>query len=88
MNEQLMLLMTFMKALRNGNMTDYLAVGIAEGFELPESEEQLQEAWQHIYDKKLYLNLQGWFGRAVEHLITEGYIETNENKKTKITKMV
>jgi hypothetical protein len=88
MNEQLMLLMTFMKVLRNGNMTDYLAVGIAEGFELPESEEQLQEAWQHIYDKKLYLNLQGWFGRAVEHLITEGYIETNENKKTKITKMV
>jgi hypothetical protein len=88
MSEQLMLLMTFMKALRNGNMTDYLAVGIAEGFELPESEEQLQEAWQHIYDKKLYLNLQGWFGRAVEHLITEGYIKTNENKKTKITKMV
>jgi hypothetical protein len=88
MNEQLMLLMTFMKVLRNGNMTDYLAVGIAEGFELPESEEQLQEAWQHIYDKKLYLNLQGWFGRAVEHLITEGYIKTNENKKTKITKMV
>lgn len=88
MNERLMLLMTFMKALRNGNMTDYLAVGIAEGFELPESEEQLQEAWQRIYDKKLYLNLQGWFGRAVEHLITEGYIETNENKKTNATKMV
>ena len=88
MNERLMLLMTFMKALQNGNMTDYLAVGIAECFELPESEEQLQEAWQYIYDKKLYLNLKGWFGRAVEHLITEGYIETNENKKTKITKMV
>jgi hypothetical protein len=35
------------------NMTDYLAVGIAEGFELPESEEQLQEAWQHIYDIKI-----------------------------------
>jgi hypothetical protein len=78
-----------MKTLRNGNMKDYLAVGIAEGFELPESEEQLQEAWQHIYDKKLYLNLQGWFGRAVEHLITEGYLKkNNENKKTKITKMV
>jgi hypothetical protein len=88
MNERLMLLMTLMKTLQNGNMTDYLAVGIAEGFELPESEEQLQEAWQYIYDKKLYLNLQGWFGRAVEHLITEGYIKTNENKKTKITKMV
>ena len=57
-------------------MTDYMAVGIAEGFEKPENEEQYMEAWQHIYDKKLYLNLQGWFGRTMKVLIDDGLIKT------------
>ena len=64
-------------------MTNYIAIGIAEGFEEAESEEQVIEAWQHIYDKKLYLNLQGWFGRTLKDLIDEGYINTeNEYKST------
>ena len=64
-------------------MTNYMAIGIAEGFEEAESEEQVIEAWQHIYDKKLYLNLQGWFGRTLKVLIDEGYINTeNEYKST------
>ena len=64
-------------------MTNYMAIGIAEGFEEAESEEQVIEAWQHIYDKKLYLNLQGWFGRTLKDLIDEGYINTeNEYKST------
>ena len=64
-------------------MTNYMAIGIAEGFEEAESEEQVIEAWQHIYDKKLYLNLQGWFGRTLKVLIDEGYINTeNEHKST------
>jgi len=61
-------------------MTDYIAVGIAEGFEEAESEAQVLEAWQHIYDKKLYLNLQGWFGRTLKDLIDEGYINTDKNE--------
>ncbi len=28
-------------------MTDYMAVGIAEGFEEAENEDQVIEAWQH-----------------------------------------
>ena len=58
-------------------MTDYMAIGVAEGFEEAESEEQVIAAWQHIYDKKLYLNLQGWFGRTVKDLIDAGYIKTD-----------
>ena len=61
-------------------MTDYMAVGIAEGFEEAESEAQVLEAWQHIYDKKLYLSLQGWFGRTLKDLIDEGYINTDKNE--------
>lgn len=61
-------------------MTDYMAVGIAEGFEEAESKAQVLEAWQHIYDKKLYLNLQGWFGRTLKDLIDEGYINTDKNE--------
>jgi len=57
-----------------------MAVGIAEGFEEAESEAQVLEAWQHIYDKKLYLNLQGWFGRTLKDLIDEGYINTDKNE--------
>ena len=59
-------------------MTNYMAIGIAEGFEEAESEEQVIEAWQHIYDKKLYLNLQGWFSRTLKYLIDEGYINTEK----------
>ena len=58
-------------------MTDYMAIGVAEGFEEAESEEQVIAAWQHIYDKKLYLGLQGWFGRTVKDLIDAGYIKTD-----------
>ena len=64
-------------------MTNYMAIGIAEGFEEDESEEQVIEAWQHIYDNKLHLTLQGWFGRTLERLIDAGYINTeNEHKST------
>ena len=61
-------------------MTDYMAVGIAEGFEEAENEDQVIEAWQHIYDKRLHLSLQGWFGRTMKSLIEAGYINTDGNK--------
>ena len=64
-------------------MTNYMAIGIAEGFEEAESEKQVIEAWQHIYDNKLHLTLQGWFGRTLKRLIDAGYINTeNEYKST------
>jgi len=56
-------------------MTDYMAVGIAEGFEEAESEAQVLEAWQHIYDTGLYHHLQGWYGRRIQDMIDMGYLE-------------
>ena len=55
-------------------MNDYLAAGIAEGFEEPESEAQVIEAWQHLHDTGLAYRLQGWFGRTAQQLIREGII--------------
>jgi len=56
-------------------MTAYDAVGIAEGFVEAESEEQVIEAWQYIYDNKLHLGLQGWFGRTCAQLLEQGIIK-------------
>jgi hypothetical protein len=53
-------------------MTDYMATGIAEGFEQAESEEQVMEAWQHLIDTGLAWRLQGWFGRTAKGLIDSG----------------
>jgi len=61
-------------------MDNYTAVGIAEGFLIPKYEEQYLEAWQYIYDHKLYLNLQGWFGRTLKQLIDAGFIKTKNNE--------
>ena len=56
-------------------MDNYLAVGIAEGFEEADSEEQIIEAWQHLVDTGLAWQLQGWFGRAAQDLIERGIIQ-------------
>lgn len=53
-------------------MNDYLAVGIAEGFEEAENEQQVIEAWQHLIDTGLCWRLQGWFGRTAMDLINAG----------------
>ena len=59
-------------------MNDYLAVGIAEGFEPAESEEQVLQAWQHLVNTGLAWQLQGWFGRTAQELIDQGYITPKE----------
>ena len=55
------------------NITDYQAVGLAEGFE-EGTEEQVIEAWQRLHDTGLAYKLQGWFGRTAQSLIQEGVI--------------
>lgn len=55
-------------------MTNYEAVGIAEGFEEASSEEEYLEAWQHLVDTGLCWSLQGWFGRTAQYMINEGLI--------------
>ena len=55
-------------------MTDYDAVGIAEGFVEAESEDQVIDAWQHLVDTGLAWKLQGWFGRTATDLIERGII--------------
>lgn len=55
-------------------MDNFTAVGIAEGFLEAENEEQVLEAWQYLHDTGLAYRLQGWFGRQVRVLISEGLI--------------
>jgi hypothetical protein len=56
-------------------MTNYRAVALAEGFE-EGTEDEVQAAWQAIYDRGLYRSLQGFFGRNVQAMIESGYIVT------------
>jgi len=55
------------------NMTDYQAVGLAEGFEEGTAAQVIQ-AWQHLHDTGLAYKLQGWFGRKCRELIEDGVI--------------
>ena len=55
------------------NLTDYQAVGLAEGFE-EGTEEQIIEAWQYLHNTRLAYKLQGWFGRTAQSLIKQEVI--------------
>ncbi len=59
------------------NLNSYKAIAFAEGFcegEGATEKEQLI-AWQYIWDKGIWRNLQGWFGRTVHGLIESGLIK-------------
>lgn len=53
-------------------MQTFDAIGIAEGWIAPESEDQIYEAWQQLIDTGLCWQLQGWFGRTANALIEAG----------------
>lgn len=53
-------------------MTDYEAMGIAEGFIECDDESKVIKAWQQLIDTKLVWKLQGWFGRRAAKLIGDG----------------
>lgn len=62
-------------------MDVYLAVGIVEGFEEAESEEQVIEAWQYLIDSGLWLTLQGRIGRGARDLIEAGVCKLPEESQ-------
>jgi hypothetical protein len=73
------ILKAVLKFNTRGNIMDnYLAIGIAEGFEQAESEDQVIEAWQHLVDTGLAWQLQGWFGRTASDLIDQGIIHRRQ----------
>ena len=55
------------------NITDYQAVGLAEGW-IEGTEDQILNAWQHLHDTGLAYKLQGWFGRTAQSLLEAGEI--------------
>ena len=62
-------------------MTNYQAIGIAEGFIEAKSDEEIVQAWQHLVDTGLAWTLQGWFGRQANALIEEGIITNGQDKE-------
>tara|TARA_R110002110_G_scaffold218748_1_gene432786 strand:- start:125 stop:346 length:222 start_codon:yes stop_codon:yes gene_type:complete len=53
-------------------MTNYRAVGIAEGFIECAGEAEYFAAWQYLIDTGLAWRFQGWFGRRAHELIRHG----------------
>ncbi len=61
--------------------TSYLATSFAEGFgegENATQEEQI-EAWAYLIMTGICWNLQGWFGRNAQSLISNGIISKDGN---------
>lgn len=53
-------------------MTDYEAIGMAEGFVECPDDQTYFKAWQHLIDTGRCWTLQGWFGRTAKTMIEEG----------------
>jgi fatty acid-binding protein DegV len=60
-------------------MDTFEATMIAEGNQ-DATEEQQQEAWQHLIDTGLAWQLQGWFGRQAARLIEAGVCHAAQAK--------
>ena len=64
-------------------MDNYLATGLAEGFEQG-TEQEVVAAWQYLHNTGLAYQLQGWFGRTAQELIKKEIIKNKsyEHKST------
>lgn len=56
-------------------LDSFTATGLAEGFIETESRDEVVAAWQFLHDTGLAYQLQGWFGRTAQALLSEGFIE-------------
>jgi hypothetical protein len=65
----------FESKFSNGkDITQYQAVGYAEGFEEASDEMDVIRAWAYLIKTGLCWSLQGFFGRNASTLIQNGYI--------------
>ena len=53
-------------------MDNIRAVGLIEGFEFADTEDDMVEAWQFLIDNGMVWKLQGCYGRAARELIDSG----------------
>lgn len=58
-------------------LSNFDAVMIAEGVQEADEETTIA-AWQHLEDTGLAYQLQGWFGRTAQSLISQGIIEPRQ----------
>lgn len=59
------------------NITDYMATGIAEGFEEASCNKDIVKAWSYLIGTGLAYKLQGWFGRQANSIIETNIISAN-----------
>jgi hypothetical protein len=59
------------------DITNYQAVGYAEGFEEASDELDVVRAWAYLIKTGMCWSLQGFFGRTANQLIQNGYIDKN-----------
>ena len=62
-------------------MDSYRATGLAEGWIPSDNEDEIIEAWQYLHDTGLAYQLQGWFGRTAQDLLSNGIITNNNEKR-------
>jgi hypothetical protein len=63
-------------------MNTFQAVRIVESEE--SSEEELQQAWQHLVDTSTVWYLQGSYGRTAMHMIEQGLITLNDDSRERM----
>jgi hypothetical protein len=69
--------MSYETKFENGeNITQYLAVAYAEGFEESSHIDKVK-AWSYLIGTRIAYTLQGWFGRNATTMIEEGYFNSD-----------
>ena len=58
-------------------LNNYLAVGLAEGFEESEDVSDVIKAWAYVQRHGMTATLQGFFGRTCASMIEKGFFDVN-----------